>query len=109
MPEWKAFGWFDTEDQALWKVKIEKAGRYDVYFEWSVSDKEAGKAFILRAGKKKLKGTVGKTGSWFTYKKEKIGSIRLSSGIQQITLKSGSKREKGSLFDLREVELVPVR
>ncbi len=109
MPEWKAFGWFDTQDQALWKVKIEKGGRYEVYFEWSVSDNESGKAFILKAGKRKLKGTVGKTGSWFTYKKEKMGSIRLSPGIQQITLKSGSKREKGSLFDLREVDLVPIR
>lgn len=109
MPEWKAFGWFNTQDQALWKVNIEKAGKYDVYFEWSVSDQEAGKSFLLKVGKKKLTGKVEKTGSWFTYKNKKVGSIRLAAGTQQVVLQSNAKRQKGSIFDLREVRLVPAQ
>jgi hypothetical protein len=109
MPEWKAFGWFNTQDQALWKVNIAKAGRYDVYFEYSVSDKEAGKSFRLEVGNKKLTGKVETTGSWYTYKTKKVGSIRLSSGTQNVTLKSNAKKENGSIFDLREVRLVPAK
>ncbi|MBX2922613.1 MAG: neutral/alkaline non-lysosomal ceramidase N-terminal domain-containing protein [Chitinophagaceae bacterium] len=109
MPEWKAFGWFDVGDQAMWKVDIIEPGLYDVYFEWSVSDKEAGKSFLLQAGNKKLKGKISPTGSWFTYKTKKAGTIRLSAGIQEIVLKSGLPAEKGPLFDLRALTLVPVK
>jgi hypothetical protein len=109
MPEWKAFGWFNTQDQVMWKVDIEKAGKYDVYLEYSVSDESAGKHFVLEVGKKKLKGKVDKTGSWFTYKTKKIGTVRLPGGVQKFTLRSGAKKEEGSIFDLREVKLVPAR
>ncbi len=106
MPEWKAFGWFSTEDRAEWNVEIEKAGKYDVYLEWSVSDKEAGKSIVFEAGKKRVKGKIGKSGSWFTYETQKIGTIHLSSGTQKMVFKSGSPSERGSMLDLREVKLV---
>lgn len=109
MPEWEALGWFDTKGQALWKVNVVKAGKYDVYLDWSVSDKDAGKAYMLQVGKRRLERTVEKTGSWFTYKNKKVGSIRLSSGIHTISLKSNSRKETGSMFDLREVTLIPAR
>ena len=109
MPEWKAFGWFDAKDQALWKANIEKAGKYDVYIEYSVSDKEAGKTFTLQYGNKKLKAKTDKTGSWFTYKTKKIGTIRLSAGEMDFILGPGSGKGSGSVFDLREVKLVPVK
>ncbi len=109
MPEWKAFGWFDTKDQAIWEVSIKKGGNYDVYLEWSVSDAAAGKSFVLAAGNKKVKARVEKTGSWFTYYTKKIGAIRLKEGIETIVLKSGSGKEEGSMFDVREIRLVPVK
>jgi hypothetical protein len=109
MPEWKAFGRFDTKDQAIWKTNIAKAGKYDVYIEYSVSDKEAGKIFMLKAGNKKLKGKIEKTGSWFTYKTKKIGTLHLSAGTLDFVLGAGSEKEKGPLFDLREVRLISVK
>ena len=109
MPEWKAFGWFDAKDQAIWKVNIAKAGRYDVYLEWSVADATAGKSYVLQTGNKKIKGRVDKTGSWFTYHTKKIGSIRLQQGEETFVLKSGSHTEQGSMFDVRELRLVPVK
>jgi hypothetical protein len=109
MPEWKAFGWYTTEDRAEWNVQIDKAGKYDVYMEWSVADSEGGKSFVLEAGKKKIKGKADKTGSWFTYKTEKIGTVNLSAGNQKFVLKSNSKSEKGAMFDLREIKLVPAK
>jgi hypothetical protein len=109
MPEWKAFGWFDTKDRAIWEVNIKKEGKYDVYLEWSVSDAAAGKSFVLAAGNKKIKARVGKTGSWFTYHTKKIGALRLREGIETFVLKSGSGKEDGSMFDVREIRLVPVK
>ena len=109
MPEWKAFGWFTTADRAEWNVNIDKTGKYDVYIDWSVSDSEAGKSFVVDAGKKKIKGKAGKTGSWFTYRMEKIGTVRLSAGTQKLVLKSNSKSEKGAMFDLREIKLALVK
>lgn len=109
MPEWKAFGWFTTEDRAEWNVKIDKTAKYDVYLEWAVSDSEAGKSFVFEAGNKKIKGKVSKTGSWFTYRTQKIGTIHLSGGLQKMVFKSNSKSQKGSMLDLREMKLVLAR
>ena len=106
MPEWKAFGWFSTEARAEWNVEVAKAGKYDIYLEWAVSDKEAGKSVVFEAGNKKVKAKIGKTGSWFTYETQKIGTIQLSSGVQKMIFRSNSTSEKGSMLDLREVKLV---
>jgi hypothetical protein len=109
MPEWMAFGWFTAADLVEWDIEGIKKGIYDVYLEWSVSDEEAGKPFVLQSGNQQLKGNVGKTGSWETFKTEKIGTIRLASDRQKIVFKPAVKFEKGALLDLREIRLVPVK
>lgn len=108
MPEWKAFGWFTEADKVEWDVEIPKKGKYDVYLDWSVSDAEAGKPFAVEAGKRKLNGRIGKTGSWFTYKKVKIGTLQLERGNQKIVFRPEPDSPKGALLDLREVILIPV-
>lgn len=108
MPEWRAFGWFTASDQVEWDVDIDKAGEYDVYLEWSVSNEEASKEFILEASGQQLVGIVGQTGSWETYKNENIGKIRLSEGRQTIIFKSKNKFDKGALLDLRQIKLSKV-
>lgn len=109
MPEWKAFGWFTEKDRVEWDVEVSEKGKYDVYLEWSVSDEEAGKPFVFEAGDQQLNGKIGQTGSWFTYKTEKVGRIRLPAGRQKVVFRPGSESEKGALLDLREVKLVPVK
>lgn len=102
MPEWRAFGWFTSEDSVVWDVDVKDGGQYEVELEWSVDDGEAGKAFLLRAGNNHLTGKVGKSGSWETFRKENIGSIGLDSGHQQIVFKSNQSFSKDSaLLDLR--------
>ncbi|MEJ0103857.1 MAG: hypothetical protein WDO19_15420 [Bacteroidota bacterium] len=109
MPEWKAFGWFTTEDQAAWNVNIDKPGKYEVYMYYSVSDGEAGKSFVLNAGNKSIKGKIGKTGSWYTYSRKKIGTVNLPAGIRKMIFKSNTPAEKGAMLDLAELILVPVK
>jgi hypothetical protein len=109
MPEWRAFGWFTAADRVEWEAEVKKGGTYEVYLDWSVSDVEAGKPFLFVAGKRQLQGVVGRTGSWETFKTEKIGRVRLSPGRHKMVFKPNSSFEKGALLDLREVRLVPVK
>lgn len=109
MPEWKAFGWFTEADRVEWDVQVKEKGKYDVYIEWSVSDSEAGKPFVLESGKQKVTGMVGPTGSWFTYKTVKAGRIQLPAGNQKVVFRPGSETKKGALMDLREIRLIPVK
>jgi len=109
MPEWRAFGWFTEKDRVEWDLELQEGGKYDVYVDWSVSDEEAGKPFIFEAGKQRINGKIGKTGSWFTYKYEKIGRIRLSAGTHKLVYKADPKSPKGALLDLRSMRLVPVK
>ncbi len=108
MPEWKAFGWFTELDRVEWEVEVKHTGNFDVYLDWSVSDDSAGKAFVLEAGSQRIKGKVAKSGSWFTYRTEKIGRLRLPAGSHKVVFKPGSSK-KGSLLDLRTIKLVPVK
>ncbi|MEX1240177.1 MAG: neutral/alkaline non-lysosomal ceramidase N-terminal domain-containing protein [Cyclobacteriaceae bacterium] len=109
MPEWKAFGWFTESDRVEWDLEVDAKRKYDVYLDWSVSDSESGKPFVLEAAGRQVKGKIGKTGSWFTYRKEKIGTIQLNAGRHIVVFKPGPGSPKGALLDLREVTLVPVK
>ena len=108
MPEWRAFGWFTGKDMVEWIVKGNRAGEYKVYMEWSVSDKEAGKPFILQVGDRVLKGKVETTGSWETFRTISIGTVRLRSGNNKIVFRPATDFEKGAILDLREIKLVPL-
>lgn len=109
MPEWRAFGWFTAADRVEWDVDVIHTGEYEVYLEWSVSNEEAGKEFILEAKDNRLTGVVGKSGSWETFKNENVGKIRLSGGNQKIVFRSKTKFDKGALLDLRKIKLVAVK
>ena len=105
MPEWKAFGWFTAKDSVEWEVDVPEAGDYKVELEWSVSDEDAGKEFILIADADKLTGKVDKSGSWETFKKKDVGNISLAKGKQKIIFRSNTKFDSGAILDLREIVL----
>lgn len=109
MPEWKAFGWFNTDDKCHWEVEVTQPGTYHAYLEWTVDDARSGKAFIFQGEKDKIKGTIGKTGSWFTFRTEKIGQIKLKEGLNNLVFRSGNTKEQGAMLDLRKIVLVPVK
>lgn len=109
MPEWNAFGWFEATDHVEWDVQVKRSGEYDAYLSWSVSDEEAGKPFLLESGGESIRGEVGKTGSWETFKTEKIGRIQLQKGKQKVVFRPASSFEEGgALLDLREIKLVRI-
>ena len=105
MPEWKAFGWFTAKDSVVWEVEVPEAGQYNVQLEWSVSDEDAGKEFILIASTDNLTGRIDKSGSWETFKTKDVGTIELINGMQKIIFRSETKFDKGAILDLREIQL----
>ena len=109
MTEWRAFGWFTEMDRVEWDLELMKAGTFEVYLDWSVSDEEAGKPYVFEAGNQRIGGIIGKTGSWFTYRYEKLGRIKLSAGTNKLIFKAADHSPKGSLLDLRSLKLVPVK
>ncbi len=107
MPEWKAFGWFTATARVEWYVVLGKAGTYDVFLEWSVSDEESGKAFVIEFGSQKLTGKVAKSGSWETFKTAKIGSLTLKEGSHRVVFRPSTDFGKGAILDLRKITLKP--
>lgn len=106
MTEWAAFGWFTDQDRVEWGVEVPKAGAYDVWLEWSVSDKVAGNPYLFQVGDQSLTGTVEKSGGWDTFRKAKIGRLQLAAGSQRAVFKANGQF-KTALLDLREIHLVP--
>lgn len=107
MPEWKAFGWFMGKDHVEWEAEVDQPGSYNVILEWSVSDEEAGKEYIFQTGSQRLKGKIGKTGSWETFKQESLGTIKLQKGRHKMIFKA-AELDAGPLLDLRNIALVPI-
>ncbi|WP_353719898.1 polysaccharide deacetylase family protein [Dyadobacter sp. 676] len=108
MPRWKAFGWFTSADMVEWEIEVAKTGNYDVNLEWSVDDKEAGKAFVLEASGTSLRGQVEKSGGWERFKSKSVGKVRLDAGIQKIKFRPDKVFNNGALADLRKIVLTPV-
>jgi hypothetical protein len=73
--------------------------------EWSVSNEEAGKEFLIQAKDKKLTGIVTPSGSWEKYKIAKVGVIKLEAGSQKVVFKSNQPFKTGALLDFRELRL----
>lgn len=107
MPEWNAFGYFTSADHIEWdNITVPETATYDVFLEWSISDKDAGRPYVLQIGKTTLEGIVQKSGGWEDFKTIKIGTLKLKKGTYK-----GSFKPKGSfpggLMDFREIRLVP--
>jgi len=77
--------------------------------EWSVSDEEAGKEFLLEAKDRQITGIEWPSGSWKTYKTAAIGNIQLDAGNQKIVFKANKHFDKGAILDLRQITLKRVK
>lgn len=105
MPKLRVYGYFTAADAVEWDVEVGQDAMYDVYMEWAISDEEAGKEFLFEAGEEQVKGTIASTGSFYTHKTEKIGSMQVEKGKQKMAFKAASNFEKGELVDLRGIWL----
>jgi hypothetical protein len=89
----------------VWTAEVPADGYYEVWLEWACEAKSAGNSYHFQAGDDGFSGKVKSTGDWDTYRREKIGSVKLSRGVQRFVLRPEGKI-RGSLMDLREIRLV---
>jgi len=99
--------WTNHDDQAVWTVKVAKAGKYVVTLDWACDEGSAGKKFLLQAGPNQLTGNVASTGSWDVYRQANVGEILLPAGQQRLTFGSAG-RIFNALIDLKSIKLIPV-
>ncbi|MCC5935905.1 MAG: polysaccharide deacetylase family protein [Lunatimonas sp.] len=109
MPDWRAFGWFTGKDQVVWELDAPRSGTYQAILEWSVSDEEAGKGFVLESEVDAIRGRVERSGSWETFKTLSIGKLNLEGGYNKVVFRPEEDfGSVGALLDLKQITLIPV-
>jgi putative membrane-bound dehydrogenase-like protein len=98
--------WRSEDDRAAWSIEVVRPGKYTVWLDWACADGVAGNTYRLQAGLNQLTGKVKGTGTWDSYRQEKIGEISLSAGQHQVVFRSVG-RIRTFLIDLRGIKLVP--
>ncbi len=98
--------WSSEDDRVVWSVEVSRPGTYAVWLDWACDNPSAGKPFLLQAGANQLTGKVSSTGSWDTYRREKVGDIVLPAGRQRLIFRS-AKRIFSPLIDLKSITLMP--
>ena len=100
--------WHKPEDQAVWCFDTARSGKYEVWLEWACANSTAGNTYSLAVNSGAITGKVAGTGGWKKYRREKIGVVALTAGLQSLVLRSGGPIKVQALFDLRSVRLVPI-
>jgi putative membrane-bound dehydrogenase-like protein len=100
--------WTSDDDHAVWTVRVPRTGRYAVWLDWACPPESAGKPFLLDAGANQLTNKVASTGSWDTYRQERVGELVLTAGEQRLTFRAARRLYASPLLDLKAIKLVPV-
>jgi len=98
--------WGKADDFVSWDIKLTKPGAYAVEITYSCA--APGSEFTIEAGDQKLTGKSASTGSWATYRTDKLGTLKFDKpGI--FTLAVQPKAEpKWKVIGLKAVTLTPV-
>lgn len=96
--------WTVADDSAEWAVELKAAGEFEVAVELAADAESAGDQFIIQTEGSETKGTVGATGGYETFAKQKAGTLKLRAGLNRILMRPEGplKRE---LADVRSVVL----
>lgn len=99
--------WHGPRDHVIWSIEAERDDDYDVYFDAACDPSAAGNPFALDTGDTTIRGTIPSTGAWSNYRWSKVGTLKLRTGLQRITIRPDTDALRGALVDLRTVVLVP--
>lgn len=98
--------WHGVHDRAEWRIALEKAGTFDVHFDYACDAGSAGNELILEGAEPAVRWKVTSTGAWSQYRTVKLGAFKLAAGEGRLVVRpAGAVR--GALIDLRTVYLVP--
>lgn len=97
--------WAKAEDFVSWDIKLKKPGAFAVEVTYSCD--APGSAFTVEAGGNTVTGTSAFTGSWETYRTDRLGTLKLDQpGPVTVFVKPRSD-PKWKAIGLKSVTLTP--
>ena len=99
--------WHHQDDTITWRIALPQSGRFDLYLDAACDEQAAGNSFRIDGLAEAITGKVGSTGGWQHYRQYRIGTAQLAAGRSVITVRAVGPIQR-ALFDLRELQLVPV-
>lgn len=103
--------WFykSPNDHVVWNVDVPKAGRYEVWIDWSQVDQYADNpiAIEVEGSSSRIITELPSTGGWGRYQKKNFGEVELDAGRNRVRLRPNGPTAT-EVSDLRGMQLVPV-
>lgn len=100
--------WAKPEDSVSWKLKLAKPANFAVEITYSCAAGAEGSAFAVEVAGQKLTGKSAATGSWATYRTDKLGRLKLDKpGVLTLEVKP-LPVPKWQVIGLKSVVLKPV-
>jgi len=96
--------WMSQHDRLVWQADVKGWGFWNVEFEYSCRDSNAGNQLQLATQARMMTASVPGTGQADEYRRWKAGAIELSPGSLRLTL-SAPQQLRTPLFELRGIRL----
>ena len=101
--------WLDVNDYVQWKVKVTKAGSFQVDLNYACDKGSGGSEYKITAGDESVSGKIDETSSWGDYRTVHVGTLKVDNeGMVTFAVKPSSKPGQG-VMNLRSVVLKPVQ
>ena len=101
--------WLNASDYVTWRCEAARPGKYSVEVTYACEPNNEGSEYSVGVdGLPTAHGTVKSTGSWTTWRTEKLGTIDIPSGKPIVAVRV-TKMPRGAVMNLKEVRLIPAR
>ena len=98
--------WVKPDDYAAWRVRITKAGNYDVEILQGCGKGQGGSSALVRIGTKTVPFEILETGHFQNFVRRTIGKVTIPAGNHAVEVRIRNIA-KNAAMDLREVRLIP--
>ena len=99
--------WAEAEDFVSWHLKVTKPGTFSVDVTYSCATYAPGSAFTVEVGGQTLTGKSASTGSWATYRTDKLGTLKLDKPGNYTLAVKPKAEPKWKVIGLKSVTLTP--
>ena len=98
--------WQSDQDHAVWNFRVDRPTQYTMAMEWACDDSTAGNAYQIQVDNRRIRGIIGGTGSWATYRSIFVGEVTLEPGVHRLEMRP-SVPVRHALADVRGLLLTP--
>jgi alpha-L-fucosidase len=101
--------WMNADDWASWAFDVTKPGEFTVEITFACDIGSEDSEYVVAVGDRKLTGKVKATGSWSTFEKVELGTMKIDkAGKCTLSVKATSKPNL-AVMNLKSIVLKPVK